>query len=299
MLFVPANNWRMISRASREREDAVILDLEDAVPPAEKETGRIFGRDSLPIFKSKDIITFVRINSLGTGFTADDLKYFVRKDLDGVMLPKTESKEDILQLETMLEVEEQNNGIPSGSTSIIPLLESPKGVSNANEIAVASARVMALSFGAGDFMRELGGGFATTQLSPEEYFPMLLYARSQISIAAKCADIFAIDTPFFGLLLDMDGLKTETEKARLLGFNGKMIIHPRQVNTVNEVFSPSPEDIEYAKNIINAYKEAEAQGLGAASFGGRMIDYAMFAMGEALLAKAEAIAEKEKKRGTS
>ncbi|MCK5563188.1 CoA ester lyase [Candidatus Bathyarchaeota archaeon] len=286
----------MISRASREREDAVILDLEDAVPPAEKETGRIFGRDSLSLFKSKDIFTFVRINSLGTGFTAEDLKYIVRKDLDGVMLPKTESKENIIRLESMLEAEEQTNNLPSGSISIIPLLESPKGVSNANEIAVSSPRVMALSFGAGDFMRELGGGFATTQLSPEEYFPMLLYARSHLSIAAKCADIFALDTPFFGLLLDKKGLKTETEKARLLGFNGKMIIHPRQVNTVNEVFSPSPEDIEYAKNIITGYKEAEAQGLGAASFGGRMIDYAMFAMGEELLAKAEAIAEKEKKR---
>ena len=127
MLFVPANNWRMISRALREQEDAVILDLEDAVPPAEKETGRILGRDSLSIFKSKDIFTFVRINSLGTWYTAEDLKYIVRKDLDGVMLPKTESKEDIFQLETMLEAEEQANKLPSGSISIIPLLESPKG----------------------------------------------------------------------------------------------------------------------------------------------------------------------------
>jgi len=93
----------------------------------------------------------------------------------------------------------------------------------------------------------------------------------------------------------MKGLRTETEKAKLLGYSGKLLIHPRQIDPVNEVFSPSTEDIEYAKNIIAAYKEAEAKGLGAASFGGRMIDYAMFAMGEALLEKAEMISEKEKR----
>ncbi|MFX0198166.1 MAG: HpcH/HpaI aldolase/citrate lyase family protein [Candidatus Hodarchaeota archaeon] len=299
MLFVPANNWRMILRAIKEREDAVILDLEDAVPLGEKETGRIFARDSLPMFKERNIVTYVRVNSLETGFTAEDLNYITNKDLTGVMLPKSGSVEDILQLENIIEEEEERKGLSTGNISIIPLLETPKGVAKANEIAVASKRVKALSFGAGDFLRELGGGFATTQLSPEEYFPMLLYARSHISIAAKSAGIPAIDTPFFGLLLDMKGLRTETEKAKLLGFSGKLLIHPRQIDPVNEVFSPSPEDIEYAKNIIAAYKEAEAKGLGAASFGGRMIDYAMFAMGEALLEKAEMISEKEKRQVVS
>ncbi|MFQ6123697.1 MAG: HpcH/HpaI aldolase/citrate lyase family protein [Candidatus Heimdallarchaeota archaeon] len=296
MLFIPANNWRMILRATKEQEDAVILDLEDAVPLGEKETGRIFARDSLPMFKEWDIITFVRVNSLETGLTAEDLHYITNEDLTGVMLPKAGSAKDILQLENMLEEEEEDKGLSSGGILIIPLLETPEGVIKAYEIAVASKRVKALCFGAGDFLRELGGGFATTQLSPEEYFPMLLYARSHISTVAKSVGILAIDTPFFGLLLDMEGLRTESEKVKLLGYSGKLLIHPRQINTVNEVFSPSPEDIEYAKNIITAYKEAEAKGLGAASFGGRMIDYAMFAMGEALLEKAEMIAKKEKKQ---
>ena len=106
MLFVPSNNWRMINRASREREDGVILDLEDAVPLGEKETGRVFARDGLPLLKSRGIDTFVRVNSLGTGFTQEDLKFIICKDLDGVMLPKSESAEDIHRLETMMEQEE-------------------------------------------------------------------------------------------------------------------------------------------------------------------------------------------------
>ena len=236
MLFVPSNKWRMINRAAQEREDGVILDLEDAVPLGEKETGRIFARDGLPLLKSRGIDTFVRVNSLGTGFTPEDLQFIICKELDGVMLPKSESADDIHRLEAMVEQEEAQKQLHPGSISIIPLLESPKGISNINEIINASKRVMALSFGAGDFLRELGGGFATTQLTPAEYFPTLLYARSCIAIEAKSAELPAIDTPFFGELHDMDGLRLETEQVKLLGYSGKLLIHPRQIDIVNAVF---------------------------------------------------------------
>jgi len=296
MLFIPANSWRMIMRASTEMQDAIILDLEDAVPIMEKETARVFARDGIPTLKSKGIDVFVRVNSLGTGLTQEDLKYVVVKDLDGIMLPKSETKEEIVKLDRLLKKEEERKRLKSNTISIIPLLESPRGVLNASEIAMVSKRVAALGFGAGDFLRELGQGFAIARLSPDEYFPMILYARSRISIAARVAGIPAIDTPFFGLLIDIDGLIRESSKAKLLGFKGKMLIHPRHIEPVNQVFSPSKEDIEFSKQMINAYREAEAKGLGAASFGGRMIDYAMVSMGQDLLLRAGAIAEKEKRR---
>jgi citrate lyase subunit beta/citryl-CoA lyase len=153
-----------------------------------------------------------------------------------------------------------------------------------------------LAFGAGDFLRELGEGFAIARLSPDEYFPTILYARSQISIAARVHDIPAIDTPFFGLLTDEEGLIREATRVKLMGFKGKLLIHPRHVGPVNEVFCPSGEDVDFAQQMIAAYREAEAQGLGAASFGGRMIDYAMVSMGEDLLQRAEAIAKRQEKR---
>jgi citrate lyase subunit beta/citryl-CoA lyase len=296
MLFIPANSWRMIMRATTEMQDAVILDLEDAVPVAEKETARVFARDSVPILKSKGIDVFVRVNSLGTGLTEEDLRFVVVKGLHGIMLPKSETKQAIVKLDRLLGKEEMNKKLKPNSISIMPLLESPRGVLNASEIATASKRVDALGFGAGDFLRELGEGFAIARLSPDEYFPMILYARSRISIAARVAGVPAIDTPFFGLLIDTEGLIRESSRAKLLGFKGKMLIHPRHVEPVNQLFSPSKEEIEFSSQMINAYKEAEARGSGAASFGGRMIDYAMVSMGQDLLSRAEAIAEKEKRR---
>jgi len=286
----------MIMRATGEMQDAIILDLEDAVPIAEKETARVFARDGIPILKSKGIDVFVRVNALGTGMTQEDLKYVVGKGLDGIMLPKSEKKEEIAKLDRLLRKEEEKKKLKPNSISIMPLLESPRGVLNATEISKESKRIVALGFGAGDFLRELGEGFAIARLSPDEYFPMILYARSRISIAARVANVPAIDTPFFGLLIDTEGLIRESSRVKLLGFKGKMLIHPRHIEPVNQVFSPSKEDVEFSKQMITAYKDAAAKGLGAASFGGRMIDYAMVSMGEDLLTRAEAIAEKEKRR---
>jgi len=296
MLFIPANSWRMITRAMEEMEDAVIFDLEDAVPIAEKETARVFARDGIPLLKEIDTDVFVRVNSMSTGLTAEDLKYVVTTGLYGIMLPKSESKEDIIALDKLITQEETAKSLHPFSVRIMPLLESPKGVFNASEIAVASKRICGLAFGAGDFLRELGEGFAIARLSPDEYFPTILYARSHISLVARINNIPAIDTPFFGLLTDNEGLIREATKVKLIGFKGKLLIHPRHVEPVNKVFSPSEEDIEFARQMISAYREAEASGLGAASFGGRMIDYAMVSMGEDLLRRAEAIAKRQEKK---
>ncbi|MCK4785860.1 MAG: CoA ester lyase [Desulfobacteraceae bacterium] len=298
LLFIPANSWKMLNKAATEMEDGVIIDLEDACPVAERETGRIFARDITPILKTKEINVLVRVNSLPTGATADDLRRVVTEGLDGIMLPKSESKEDILTLAELLDREEERKGIKY-RIKILPLIESPKGVINAYEIGTASERVAALGFGAGDFTRELGEGFTIAKLTPDEYFPVLLHARSTIATAACAIGILAIDTPYFGLLIDIEGLERETSKAKLLGFKGKMLTHPRHVETVNRVFSPSPEDIEFSQRLVDAYKEAEAQGKGAAVLDGRMIDIAMYKMGMHMISKADGIANKAKLRATT
>ncbi len=290
MLFVPANVPKMIAKATACEEDAVILDLEDSVPVEEKESGRKASRESLLGFKSKGIATFVRINPIRSGFAEDDLRFVGGELLDGVVLPKTDTRDEVLKTAQILEEVEPRRG----STCIMPLVESPKGLLNVEEIASASGRVIAVGLGAGDFLKEMGVGFAVTKLLPEEYFPSILYARSRIAITARSLGVHAIDTPYFGSLTDIDGLRVETERSRLLGYSGKMVIHPSHVAPVNAVFSPSEQDVEYAKKVLAAYKEAEAHGLGSATFDGRMIDYAMYQMGVELLGRAEAIDEKKK-----
>ncbi len=296
MLFVPANSWRMVTTSASEAGGAVILDLEDACPMAEKETGRVFARDSIPVLKEKGIDVFVRINSFETGLTELDLTYVITEGLDGVMLPKSESKEDILRLDQLLKEEEGKKGLKPKSISILPLLESPKGIASVSEIISASARVLGVSFGAGDYSREIGAGMGVTSLSPEDYFLMASHPRSCIALAARAAGVLAMDAPFFGLVIDIEGITTEARKVKLMGFTGKLLVHPRHVEPVNQVFAPSKEEINFANRVIKGYEEARAKGLGATSIGGRMIDYGSYRRAANLIATAEKIAEREKRK---
>jgi citrate lyase subunit beta/citryl-CoA lyase len=295
LLFIPANNWKMLNKAATEMEDGVLMDLEDACPVAERETGRIFSRDITPLLRKKGIDVLVRVNSLQTGVTAEDLKIVATEDLDGIMLPKAESRENILEVAELLAQQEKEKKIKR-KISIVPLVESPKGVLNAYQIGAASDRVAALGFGAGDYLRELGEGFTLATMTPDEYWPVLLYPRAVISNTACALGIPALDTPFFGLLIDTEGLEREASRVKLLGFKGKLLTHPRHVEPVNRVFSPSPEDVALSRRMVEGYKEAAAQGKGAAVMDGKMIDYAMFQMGMEMIAKAEGIAAKAKLR---
>ena len=288
LLFTPGNNWRMIQKAKDLPADAIILDLEDAVPMAEKETGRIFVRDGIPLIKSGGPEVFVRLNALTTDLTYEDLTFSVQRDLDGVVLPKAESKEDILRVEGMIGELEEESPRPGGIT-ILPLLETAKGVMNVNEIIAASGRVIAVCFGALDFTRDMG-----TSISRDG--AEVFYARSKIALVANANNVQAIDTPWFDLA-DEEGLIRESRFARQLGYRGKLLIHPDQVEVVNRIFSPSEEEIEYAEKVVDAFRKAEARGLGAVSLDGKMIDTATFRQAEALLSYAQAISEKEGGRG--
>jgi citrate lyase subunit beta/citryl-CoA lyase len=288
VLFTPGNNMRMIHKIPTLTADAVILDLEDSVPMAEKDTARVFIRDSLDFLNTNAVSDiYVRVNGLPTGLTAEDCEFVVQRGLTGIMIPKVESRSEVLEVEKIVEELERRRGLEPGSVVFIPTIESAKGVVNAYEIASASKRVIALGFGAVDFTRDMG-----VSLSKEG--TELFFARSYVAIAARAAGVLAIDTVFTDII-DREGLIRDATTAKQLGFKGKFLIHPSQIEPVNRIFSPSEKEIEYAKRVVQAFKEAEAKGLGAASLEGRMIDIAVYKQAEDLLRLAEAIAEKEKK----
>ncbi len=292
MLFVPGNSMRLITKAATLASDAIILDLEDAVPLPDKGTARIMVRDSIKAIKSRVSALFVRVNALITNLTSEDLRFVCVEGLDGIMLAKAETKTDVVKLAGMLEEAERSSGLKLGSLTIVPLIESAKGVINTYEIASASKRVVAVAFGAGDYYRDLGR--SVSFLSPEQI--ELLYARSQIVNGSRAAGVQAIDTPFFGLLTDREGFMRETILALQLGFKGKLLIHPAQIDFVNKTFSPSPDEAGYSRRVVEAFEEAQAKGLGAISFEGKMIDIMSYRQAKDLVNFVEVIAEKEKKR---
>jgi len=286
LLFVPANNWRLIQSAKVQNPDAVILDLEDAVPIEDKETARWFVKDAVELLKEAGHNVIVRVNGLATELTRDDLKFAVQRGCDAIMLPKSETRENIIKLEKLIRNQEQEKGLTE--IGIFPLIESAKGVINANEIVTASERVVAVGFGAADYMRDFGRSYFS--MSPEEI--ELIYARSRIALAARAAEIPAIDTPFLGLIIDKEGLIKESRIALSLGFKGKMCIHPAHIEPINQVFSPSERDVNLAKKIVESYEEAKSRGLGATSVEGRMIDEATYKMAKETLLLYEIITKK-------
>jgi citrate lyase subunit beta/citryl-CoA lyase len=296
MLYVPANSWRMITNAAGEGADAVILDLEDACPMGEKETGRVFARDAIPALKEQGVDVFVRVNSLETGLTETDIDYVAVPGIAGIMLAKTETKEHVTAVDEMLRKQEKDRGMEPGSIELVALIETPVGIVNLRDIITASKRLVAVGFGAGDYSREMGAGMGVTGIAPDELFTMLLYARCAIATTARAFGIQAIDTPFFGLVIDLDGVARETGKVKLLGFCGKQVTHPRHVAAVNKAFTPAAAEVELAQRVVDAYRKAREQGLGATTLGGKMIDFGSFKRAESLLALGDIIREKDKRR---
>jgi citrate lyase subunit beta/citryl-CoA lyase len=287
ILFTPGNNMRRIHKIPSLNADAVILDLEDSIPMLEKETARFFIKANLNLVKSGTAEIYVRVNGTYSGLLEDDCDFVVQKGIDGIMIPKVESKKDVTDTEKIIAKLEKERGIEPGSIVLIPTLETAKGVVNVYEIATASKRNVAIGFGAVDFTRDLG-----TTLSKDGN--ELFYARSKTSITARAAGIQALDTVFIDLA-DPEGLIKDAQRGKQLGFKGKFLIHPNQIEPVNRVFSPTTKEVEYAKRIVETMKEAEAKGLGAASLEGRMIDIAVLRQAEDLIALADLIAEKEKR----
>jgi len=289
MLYVPGNNIKLINKALSLSMDAVILDLEDAVPMQAKEDARNNIREYLGNFKNAGLSVFVRVNSFGTGLTDDDLKVVVNRGLDGIILAKTETDEEIYGVDAMLKEHETRSGLEIGQVKIAPLIESARGVMNVYAIAKSNSRIEVVAFGAGDYLRDLGLDITSVSQDQDE----LLYARSQIVNSCKAVGIAPIDTPYLLSLKDTELFMNEVAIAHKLGFSGKQCIHPAQIAPVNKAFSPSEKRVAYSLRLVAAFDEAEKQRSGAVSFEGKMIDRMSYAQAKQLLAREKEISDRE------
>ena len=269
-LYIPGNNPSIMQNIAVFGADTITLDLEDAVAPSEKDAARILVKYCLKNVDFGRSERGVRINPLNTPFGKEDLDMVLSSDVDILFLPKTESAEDVLELCSLI-----------GDTEIwiSPIIETAKGVLNSYEIASADARVVMLCFGAEDFTKDIGAERTKDGME-------LFWARSMIVMGAKAAGIQASDTVFSDIN-DMEGLIREAEFARSIGFDGKGLIHPSQIEPVHSVFSPSSDEIEYAKKVVDAMREAEEKGMGVIALGRKMIDKPVLERAKRVLKMAE------------
>ncbi len=291
LLFVPGNRRNMIEKARHLPADVLVLDLEDSVPSLEKASARALVSDSLAGLaperreekaKQKGRKVFVRINSLASGLAQEDLESVVTPGIDGISQPKPSSARDVTEVEEIVARLESERGIAAGHVKLLPWVETAEGLLHAFEIASASPRVVGISFGAEDFT--LDTGITRTEDGSE-----LLYPRTMVVIAAKAANVIPIDTPYNNFR-DEAGLINESTLARRLGFEGKCLIHPSQIEPVNSIFRPSPEEVDYARRVVAAFEAAVAQGFGSTSLDGKMIDIPIATRARRLLMIADSIA---------
>lgn len=285
MLFVPGNRTKMIEKAKTLEPDALIFDLEDAVPPAEKGTARRMVREAMDSGDFQRFRIFVRVNAVTTGLLPGDLEALVSPNLYGIVLPKTEDREGIEAAHRMLLEQEQRQGLPSGHTRILPIVETVRGVLNLSQIAGSSERLVGLSYGAEDFATDLGVERSRECIEG-------LYSRTMVALYARLTNVVAVDSVFADIS-DDEGLEKETLLARQLGFRGKFVIHPRQIEMVNRVFTPSKEEIERARQVVAAHEEAEARGEASVTVDGKMVDIPIAERARSLLAIAEAISRRQ------
>lgn len=283
MMFLPGNSPRMIMNGPVLPADSLILDLEDAVAPDQKDAARIMVKHALEglSYGNKELV--IRINDLEGTDWQKDLDVVIPAKPDVIMPPKVATGEDIKRLSSYLDAKEKEVGLEIGSTKIIPLIELAIGVENAYEIAKASDRVVALFLGGEDLSANLRS--PRTKEGWE-----IFYARTRLVSAARAAEIEVIDTPFTDTN-DLEGLRADAAFAKSLGFSGKAVISPRHLDIVNEVFSPTEEDILWARDVMAAIEMGKRQGKGAVSLHGKMIDKPIVMRAEQILDTEKILAE--------
>jgi citrate lyase subunit beta/citryl-CoA lyase len=257
----------MIDKALGLNTDAIMLDIEDGVAPNEKDTARkniaqSLGRDKSPGAPAR----FVRINAIGHPRMDADVEAVVRPGLEGLVCPKVETPDEVRRVDAILNEREPKMNIERGSIKLLIAIESPKGLLNAPAVAASSSRVTGLMFGAEDFGREIG--LPTVR---EGEARDLIYARSAMVVAAASAHVLAVDGVWVDLN-DSQGLVGFAQQSRRLGFSAMSLIHPSQIDPINTIFSPTPEEIDYSQKVLQAFEEAQARGDGSIAFGGQLID---------------------------
>jgi citrate lyase subunit beta/citryl-CoA lyase len=278
MLFIPGSNAAMLSTAFVYRPDSIMFDLEDAVALREKDSARLLVFHALQLPAYHGIETVVRINPLDTPYGLKDLEAAVRGGAEIVRLPKTDCAEDIQRLEREVDRIEQECGREHGSTRLMAAIESASGVVNAVAIASASPRMDSIALAGFDYVVDM----QTQRGDGTELF----YARCAILHAARAAKIDAFDVVFSDVN-DDEGFLKEANFAKHLGFNGKSLINPRQIELLHQAYAPTEQELRKAERIVNAAEEAERQGLGVVSLNGKMVDAPVVLNAQRILALAK------------
>ena len=263
-LFAPGNHERRVEKALGLGADVVILDLEDAVAISEKKSTRELINKTLE--QPRNCAVFVRVNAYDTEFCYGDICSIVSENLDGIVLPKLESLEDLRSIDWLLGNLEQERRLPNGSIDLMPIIETAVGLVNIREIARADTRVKRLAFGGGDYTRDLGMEWT---LKEDELLPV----RSEMVLASRFGKLEPpVDTVFIHIK-EHDAFRSSCSNILGLGFQGKMCIHPDQVPVTNETFTPDPEEVKWSQRVIDEFAKAEKAGIASIQIDGYFVDY--------------------------
>lgn len=280
MLFVPGSNAAMISNAFIYKPDSLMFDLEDSVALSEKDSARMLVAHALKHPFYQEIETVVRVNPLNTEYGLKDLEAVVRAGADVIRMPKTDSAEDVKEMEAAILQVEKRCGREEGSTKMLAAIESALGIINAPSIAGASKRLIGIALGAEDYVRSL-----KTERSPDGI--ELLYARCALLQAARAFGIMAFDTVYSDVRNE-EGFLREASLIKQLGFDGKSLINPNQISLLHNLFAPTQKEYDYALRVIKAAEDAKNRGLGVVSLNGKMIDSPIIERSKLVLERAQA-----------
>ena len=280
MLFVPGANAAMISNTFIYKPDSIMFDLEDSVALAEKDTARMLVAHALQHPLYRELETVVRVNPLASEFGLLDLNAVVRAGTDIVRLPKTDSAQDIIDMDVAITEIEKACGRAVGSTQLLAAIESAQGILAVNDIAKASPRLMGIALGAEDYVRNM-----KTERSPDGI--ELLFARSSILHAARANGLMAFDTVYSDARNE-EGFLREASLIKQLGFDGKSLINPNQITLIHNLFAPTQKEVDHATRVIAAAEEAERNGSGVVSLNGKMVDTPIIERAKLVLQRAAA-----------
>jgi len=279
LLYMPGDNWKMITKSVTLGVDSICMDMEDGTAVNKKAEARATIAKALQELNFGASEKLARINSVGSGWEKDDIEAVLPYHPDGIVIPKVESFEHVEWASKIIEAAELKYGWPINSVRILIGVETAKGILNLKEIA-AHPRLDAIIFGGEDFAASIGA--VRTKDAVE-----LLYARQAVIVACAANDLQAIDIVTIDYK-DLEALKIESQFGAGLGFSGKQIIHPNQVSTVQEAFTPSDESIAYARRIVETFEASQKEGKGAYALDGKMIDMPLLKNAQKVLARAQA-----------
>jgi citrate lyase subunit beta/citryl-CoA lyase len=273
LIFVPGNNSRFLEKAKTLKADIVCFDLEDSVPDVEKSNARQLIKTALKSRSSYLSSIFVRTNSPASGKIPDDLKEIIQKGIDGIVIPKVNNVAEMKKIEKNISKLEKTRKLKP--IQVIPSIESAEGVVNTYNIASYSKRISAVVFGIFDLLNDLGIEYTK---DPEGG----RYSRAKVPVDAKAAGVASIDA-IWQDLKDTKGLEQDCKIGKSLGYTGKSIIHPDQINITHEIFHPSKTEIQWARKVCDVYLKSSKKGRGATTVDGKMIDEVHYKQAKAVL----------------